>query len=295
MNYQRSHTSQKLLDSWKDRNMTRFHLDWFLQDSNGSRLTEKMPDLPGDWKPETAVTRYREQYLVRMVQLASRARANNMTREEILDVTIREKAKLITSGFLKYRMCSGGQVTTGSYPKVFDELDIKINSDTNVRTITEEDIETGFMLFSAIIFCSEPVALSQFLHNLLTTQSPRTIIQATVNTIQSEDIKEIITRKLMNNFYLDLDKIFQFHLGKIHLATASSSQLQSMMAKDWPYFTRYSHHIDQCLNNNSCQGVNTTIKSLGKPFNIELSLFSLTHLRSTRRLPGIEPPPSPPD
>ena len=122
------------------------------------------------------------------------------------------------------------------------------------------------MLFSAIIFCSEPVALSQFLHNLLTTQSPRTIIQATVNTIQSEDIKEILTKKLLNNFYLDLDKIFQFHLGKIHLATASSSQLQNMMSKDWPYFTHYSHHIDQCFNNNSCQGIRDIIKSLGKPF-----------------------------
>ena len=150
-------------------------------------------------------------------------------------------------------------------------------------------------MFSATIVCSEPVALSQFLHNLLTTQSPRTIIQATVNTIQSEDIKEIITRKLMNDFYLALDNIFQFQLGKIHLATALSSQLQNMMAKDWPYFIHYSHHIDQCLNNNSCQGLNDTIKSLGRSLDIEVSLFSLTHFRSIRRVPGIEPPPSPPD
>ena len=137
-------------------------------------------------------------------------------------MTMTDKAKLITNGVLQYNyMCSGGQVKKGFYPKVFDLLDIQIKGYKPVKTITEEDIETGFMLFSAIIYCSEPVALSQFLHNLLSTQSPRTIIHAAVNTIQSEDIKEILTRNLMNNFYLDLDKIFQFHLGKIDMATAT--------------------------------------------------------------------------
>ena len=177
---------------------------------------------------------------------------------------MKEKEKFITNGFLQYNsMCSGGQLKKGFYPKVFDLLGDQIEGYKPVKTFTEEDIETGFMLFSAIIFCSEPVALTQFLHILLSTQSPRTIIHAAVNTIQSEDIKEILTRNLMNNFYLDLDKIFQFHLGKIHMATASSSQLQSMIAKDWPYFTQHSHHIDQCLNNESCEGVYNITRSLG--------------------------------
>ena len=265
VNYLHKPTSQKKLDSWDDKKITGFRLSWFLQDSNGSRTTEKRPDLPGNWKPETAVARYQEQYLVRMVELAGRARENNMTRVELLNVAIRAKAKLITNGFIQYNsMCSGGQVKVRFHQKVFDELHIQINGEKVLNTITEEDLETGFMLFSATIFCSEPVALAQFLHNLLTTQSPRTIIQATVNTIQSEDIKEILTRKLVNNFYLDLDKILHFHLGKIHLATTSMSQLQSMMAKDWPYFTKYTQHIDQCLNNVSCQGINDIIMSLGK-------------------------------
>ena len=165
--------------------------------------------MPGNWKPETAAARYREQCLVRMVELAGRARENNMTREELLNVAIKEKVKLITNGFIQYNsMCSGGQVKVRFHQMVFDELNIQINGEKMLNTITEEDLETGLMLFSATIFCSEPVALSQFLHNLLTTQSPTTIIQATVNTIQSEDIKEILTRKLMNTFYLDLDKIF---------------------------------------------------------------------------------------
>ena len=170
--YQQSPTSLELLDSWEDRKMTGFRLGWFLQDSNGSCLTDKKPDMHKNWKPETTVATHWEQYLVRMVQLAGRAREKNMTREKILNVTIRAKAKLITRLFIQYNsMCSGGQVKKSFYPKVLDELNIQITGDKTINNITEEDIETGFMMFSAIIFCSEPVALSQFLHNLLTTQN----------------------------------------------------------------------------------------------------------------------------
>ena len=96
------------------------------------------------------------------------------------------------------------------------------------------------MLFSAIVYCSEPVALAQFLHSLLSTQSPRTIIRATVNTIQSGDIKNRESRKLINQFYLGLDSKFDFHLGKILLATASPSQIKTMIAKEQPFFTNFS-------------------------------------------------------
>ena len=280
--YNHAARSQKLLDSWLGNRRTGFRLTSFVQDSNRSRLTEVMPNLPSDWNPVVTSAMNQDQYLVMMVQLASNARANNMTMEELIDETMKEKTKLINSGFIQYTsMCSGGQVTKGLYPKVFAKI-LKIKTDYSDKSkfwqlgvikvkqlsdieITDEDLTNGFMLFSAIAYCSEPVALSQFLHNLLSNQSPRTIIQATVNTIQSENIKERISRKLLKNFYLSLDKIFHFQLGKIHLATASKSHLESMMAKNWPYFTPFSQEIDQCLNNASCQGVRDIITHLGKP------------------------------
>ena len=150
------------------------------------------------------------------------------------------------------------------YSKVFDELDIQMIGDNTLKTLTEEDIETGFMLFSAIIFCSEPVALSQFLHNLLSAQSPRTIIQATVNTLKSDNINEIRTRILLNNFYLALDKKFHFQYGKILLATSSSQQFDRLITKGWSFFSRYKQEIEQCLKNTSCQGVSDLVQSLGE-------------------------------
>ena len=53
------------------------------------------------------------------------------------------------------------------------------------------------MMFSAFVYCSESVALSQFLDSLLSTQSPMTIIQATVNTIESSVLLENINIQRM--------------------------------------------------------------------------------------------------
>ena len=122
------------------------------------------------------------------------------------------------------------------------------------------------MMFSNMIYCSESIPPYQFLHSLLSTQSPRTIIQATVNTIQSGAITNPMHRNIMKKFYLDLDQKFHFQLGKILLATVSRSELQTMMTKDWPYFTHYSQEIDQCLNNDSCHEVMDLVQSLGKHY-----------------------------
>ena len=204
--YTYKRASQDLLDSWEDKRMTGMQLSWKIESPPKLMTTS---DIGGSIQGP----RYQDQFLVRMVQMASRARANNMTREEILEKTVENKAKLITSEFIQYTsMCSRGQVMIGFYPKVFDEMKITVNGKKNITAVTDEDIETGYMLFSAIVYCSESVALSQFLHNLLSTQSPRTIIQATVNTIQSGNLKEVFNRDRINQFYIALDKIFHFQL-----------------------------------------------------------------------------------
>ena len=182
-----------------------------------------------------------------------------------------EKAKLINNDIIQYTtMCSGGQVKKGYYPLIFGGIDRQLSGDrANIFIakedieITKEDIETGFMLFSALVYCSEPVALSQFLHSLLSTQSPRTIIQSTVNTIQSALLRENKNKDRVNQFYLALDKIFHFQFGKILLATSTPTQLQNIIKEGWPYFFHFYQDLDQCLKNINCQGAIDLIKSLG--------------------------------
>ena len=95
------------------------------------------------------------------------------------------------------------------------------------------------------------------------SENPRTIIQATVNTIQEGNINETVNRNLTNQFYLALDKIFHFQLGKILLATSTLEELKSLMTKDWPFFTHYSQEVEQCIREASCKGVRDLVNTLG--------------------------------
>ena len=257
--FYRYRANQQLLESRTDNRMTGFQLSWFLLDNNGSRLTG-IQNIKEDMRP-----RYQESLLVSMVQLATQARIQNLGFEEIIRRTILEKAKLIKNGkVVYYKMCSGDQIKPNNYFYIgMGDLNIGLNS-TSDAVANDEDILNGFMMFSSMIYCSESGPLYQFLHSLLSTQSPRTIIQATVNTIQSGDIQDVSNMKRIGEFYIALDKIFHFQLGKILLATVSSSDLKTMMSNDWPYFSLYAQEIDQCLNNASCQGVIDLIHTLGK-------------------------------
>ena len=242
-----------LLDALQTERVTGFQLSWFLQNSHVSDQNTTVT-----WKPK-----YQEQHLVRMAEMTKLARIQRINAEEVNNRAFNEKTALIWSEKLLYTsMCSGGQIRP-KYYNLLEGITFGLNIETG-DVAKDEDILTGFMMFSTMIYCSEPVALSQFLHNLLSTKSPRTIIQATVNTIQSSHIRETINRKRFNEFYLALDKIFHFQLGKALLASVSTSELKNMQARDWPYFTHYSQELEDCLNMDRCQEIRDIVNTLGK-------------------------------
>ena len=254
--------SQDLVNSWEDRRMTGIKLSWKIENPPKLMTTNDI-----GWNIQAP--RYQDQYFVQMVQLASRARANKMNRDEILNKAMKDKANIFQSGVLwkdyhQTKICSEGQLTKTFYSTFFDVITLGMeNSDKN-PVINDEDVETGFMIFTAIVYCPESVLkLYQFLHSLLSTQSPRTIIRATVHTIQSENLEGDTIKKMMNEVYLAMDKVFHFQYGKILLATTSLLELEAMMLKGRPYFTHYSKEIDQCLSGVSCKGLQDILLTLG--------------------------------
>ena len=243
-------SNKKLLNSWEDKRMTGFRLRWFLQDNSGTQVMDGTNTKP----------RFEEPYLAKMVKLATLARAHNVTRTQIVQRTIKEKTRIILNGRLNYKdMCSGGQVKETEYKWIFEATYLGLPNETTEGNPDKEDIITGFMMFSAIVYCSEPVALSQFLHTLLSTESPRTIIQATVSTIEQEDINGFVNSEYMAKFYLALDRVFHFQLGQILVATASPTELQAMLDMDWPYFKSCKEELIQCLGGVSCLSVLNTL------------------------------------
>ena len=262
----------EMLDFWEDESMTGFRLSWFLEDSNGTRLTEILPDLPEDWKPaQASIARYKEPYLDKMVELASRARNLNMTPNDIIRQTITEKTQLIQNGHIDFAsMCSGNELRINKtlYLSIFAHIKLGINDTMPQTTILDEDIKTGRMMFSAVVFCSESTSLYMFLYNLLTNESPRTILQATANTIESAtSLTDDSNKQLIHEFYHLLENVFNLQLGKILLATVTKPELERMLAKKWPYFTRYSQQIHNCFNGQSCIGINDILTTLGRGLN----------------------------
>ena len=251
-----------------------FRLTWFLKHKNGSCLTNV--------QGVTAVSKYWEPYLLKMVQIASRAKSMNTTRAELIARSIEEKTNILQGGTFDYsRICLGDQVLHDKLSLVLDVMHLNAKfGKTGGMVINDQDIVTGFEMFSAVVYCSESVALSQFLLRLLSSQSPRTIIQATVNTIQSDDIKKNSNRNLLNQYYLSMDKIYNFQLGKILLATASHQQLDSMGAQDWPYFIHYTQEIEECLRGAECRGVRDLVHTLGKLWIMMDEYTSFRHCRT---------------
>ena len=202
-----------------------------------------------------------------MVQLASQIKAGTTAQNGIIEEAFKEKANQIKKKSMDTAYCSKGQIRpwNSNYAVIFDKVVQQIGKDTSPSPISYDDLVLGYSMFSSMIHCPESkIQTYQFLHRLLLTQSPRTIIQATANTIQSEDINEDDIQKGLNKFYFALNRIFNFQFGKILLATASPPELQMMMAKDRPYISAYIEEIQQCLQKDSCQGVLDIINTLGQ-------------------------------
>ena len=173
-----------------------------------------------------------------------------------------KKSSILQNGHLSLNTDCQDQVTRSNHHKVFNGVTLGVNNDPIIGNITNEDISAGFMVYSVLVYCqSEVLALHQFLQSLLSTQTTRTIIKVSVNTIQETNFKRRETRNRMNQFYLALDKSLDLNFGKILLATSSPRQLEDLIAKDMPYFN--TSQVEDCLHGDSCQEVRNLVQSLG--------------------------------
>ena len=257
--YRYQFTSQDLLNSWQDKRMTGFDLNWFIKDINGTEHGNITASESTKWKPIAATPKYKEPFLANMVNQVIQARIQNVTNEEI--IFEKERIALQTNN---RETCIKLETN-----QLFHIMNTDVQNFNKVTTIIEEDVMAGLELFLISFHCSESTDIYKFLHNLISTQSPRTIIQTTVNTIQSDNIKERGSRITLGQFYMQLDKIFQFQLGNILSAMLPLSEIETMKDKDWPYFTHYQTAMDMCLNEHNCQMLTNITKDLGKLYLIE--------------------------
>ena len=240
--------NREVQNSWRKKRMTGFRLTWSIQ--NGSYVRE-------------ASAKHVNQNLRKMVVMAMEARKANISTTDIILKTVLQKEKILEEN----RSCHCERISDSRQSYLFDMIDLslnKTNDDTSEDVITEDDIEAGLKMYYITMFCNkEALELRRFLETVVSTQSPRALLLAIVNTLQSGNISWR-NKVFLGNIYRAVEKMFDLQLGKILIALSTPSQLISVMDHDLPYLSTYEKLIKRCLNHGKCQEVRTLIGSLGK-------------------------------
>ena len=211
--------------------------------------------------------------LIKMVNLAREAKRMNLAKATLRTEVIEGKAKRIANGEYPVHQCHRQRVVEEMFIlnkrtwHLLDGLSIDIKeTDVFDSDTTDDDLETGFELFSWLIFCPEEIQLLyQFHAELLTTKDVQTILQTTVNNMKSGKIKKKSNVETIKRFFSELDNIVSTDLGKIVLALSSKLDFLQILKDKKPYTNAFDDKaIYDCINNSSCQILSDMIQDLGK-------------------------------
>ena len=252
----------KMTARTKETQTSGFKLTWFIETAHETNIPNN-----------THSIRDNNLYHTKMANMVKKARYKNMKQDEIKDMIIQEKIKLLQTGNLNYEtMCFGGLIKEENYMSVFEGFNIEPRQESAFQEVSEDDIKLGKDLFVSMVFCPvDAIKPYIFLDWLLATQSPRTIIKAIVNTLQSSTFSKYVsdksnfmkTKKRLNQLYSVLDNIFNFQLGNILLATEQIPNLESMRDQDLPYFADSAATLDLCPTGTMCEGIWNQVEGLG--------------------------------
>ena len=249
------------LESWEEKRMTGFRLEWFVKDKNGTEKRENVSDY--GWKQEASTPLWKTLNLKKVVAFTQKLKKDNKSVDDMIALVVDKKYEMGMSGMLKIAECKHGQMDASSLHTLSMELNINQNELVENEPTSSVDIETGLLVYSVMMFCPEDMRLWLFFQNLISKESPDFLLQATVSTIVSEKLNENI-KNLAGEFYLDLQAFFNLELGKILLAVSSLSQIEDMFIQDLPFLLPHMEDIQQCLGGHDCNGVQHLIKSLGE-------------------------------
>ena len=241
------------------RNKTGFRLSWFLKDSFGNQVTEIVPERWEDWKPATAIPKYQDPLLENVTALAKQMKLQNVSDRDVARHIFNASFDLID-----HNNCLMGQA------KHEMTKTMTVHSEKEVESyLDQDDLELGFMMFSVVLHCPEElIKLYKFFDGLVTNDDSTTIIQSTVSTLNSGAILDKDNFDKSAKFYNHLENIFQLQYGKILLSTASKSQIQSILDKRLPFFSKLTQEVESCVNGTNCDAVQEAIQSLGDTFYI---------------------------
>ena len=148
-------------------------------------------------------------------------------------------------------MCTLGQVKADKEADVFSKLVFNVNT-TNTQP-SDIDIEAGYELFHAVIFCpAMALKMYDFIDHLLSNETSRTIIQTIVHLFQPGTIADEESFKLAKEFYSVFASTLNLQYGNILLAASTTAQLQECLRNDCPFLTNNTNAVNKCIQESKC-------------------------------------------
>ena len=108
------------------------------------------------------------------------------------------------------------------------------------------DLQKFLRVYLLLSQCSEEAQKAhQFIDNH--KESPGTLLQGIVNTLQKNRFQEHFTRVYFRDFYSVLDRELDLQHGRLLLALGSPTELETIIKKDLPFLDRYRTEVIACL------------------------------------------------
>ena len=205
-----SKLSQK--DCSTDKKMPGFSLKWKTSRGLKNEITKQVShEHSKDYKYIKDILNYVKWQVTGMV---SKAKGHNMTNEQVWEKLTLCKERLLTSNIL---ICDSGYPKKTIIGKVVRDLIQEVSGSLSKTKyiMTKEDYVFTLDIFSYLLFCNkEANNIYLFYNNLFKTGNVKSILQATVNNLQSKDINKEAKESLME-LYRKLDDIVNFKIGSI--------------------------------------------------------------------------------
>ena len=251
----------------KDRMVSTFTLNWFIETSNGTQLTDRLPAKPEDWKQDVPTPTYELKFLSKLVHLSAQLRLQNMTLQEILNKVILRKLQ-ISKTLYKDDKCSLDQIKPKWQEGMISTLISTFETNQTAGSPSDEDIKDGLRLFRALVYCPPKMVfqLYKFIDHLLINESSRTIIQTIVNLFLSGAVTDDYSFILVKKFYDKMASTLDLQYGDVLLATSSNARLENMLRNDWPFFVENTIMVKNCIFESKCNGFQSNFANLGKVF-----------------------------
>ena len=154
----------------------------------------------------------------------------NLTTHEIWKIIEIHKRELVEGNDIG---CTLGYVSSDRFSKLIGDLKKRVPKNRSKVSYKEtpDDNTLAFDIFSYLIFCNkEQIEMAVFYNNLFLTGSLRTILQATMNNLQSE-VKDVGTMTALRQIYKTLAEEMDLKLPDVLHRFADSKMLDSVFTK----------------------------------------------------------------